>query len=292
MLFQGSMVALVTPMHENDNSIDYDRYQLLIDFHLKSQTDGLIIAGTTGEAPTLTREEHSNLVKLAREVIGHQTLPLIVGVGTHCTQTTLELAERTANLGVDGLLLVTPYYNKPAQTGLIEHYKTISQAIDIPQILYNVPGRTACDLLPETAAILSQYENIIGIKETVSVERVQQLRKVCPATFGIYCGDDANNYPMLRAGANGLISVTANIAAADLKQMCQYVAEQRYTEAEAIHQRLMPLHKNLFIESNPIPVKWAMQQLSMIPGGIRLPLTPLAPHYQCVVKQALEDSQC
>lgn len=285
-MFKGSMVALATPMN-SDSSIDYPALEILVDFHLNNQTDGLVILGTTGESATVLENEHSDIIKRVIAQVAGQ-IPIISGVGTNCTETTIARAQIDTKLGVDALLIVTPYYNKPTQEGLYNHYKKVSQLVDNNVILYNAPGRTAVDLLPETVARLAELDNIIGIKETVSLERVKQLRQVLPSVFEIYCGDDANNLPMLEAGAQGLISVTGNVAPKLLHDMCHAYFEGDRAMAQKIHQQLMPLHKNLFIESNPMPVKFVLAEMGLINYGIRLPLTWLSDKHHSAVREAMQ----
>lgn len=286
MKFSGSMVALVTPMLE-DGSVDTDALDILLNFHLENHTDGLVVLGTTGEAATITADEHQAILRFVLDKVSGQ-IPVISGVGSNSTQQTILNAQADCRLGVDALLIATPYYNKPTQSGLYQHYKNVEQVVDKPIILYNVPGRTAVDLYPDTVAQLAELDNIIGIKETLSVERVRQLRDVVPAEFEIYCGDDENNLPMLQAGANGLISVTANVAPKALSQMVAYLASGELDQASKIHQQLMPLHKNLFIESNPIPVKYVLNKMGLIKSGIRLPLTWLSMKYHADVDNAMQ----
>jgi 4-hydroxy-tetrahydrodipicolinate synthase len=284
-MFKGSMVALVTPMLEN-GSLDMDSLKNLVGFHIENQTDGLVILGTTGEAPTITHDEHKAIVKfVVKQVAGK--IPVISGVGSNSTQQTIMNAQADVKLGIDGLLISTPYYNKPTQDGLYQHYNSIAQAVDKPIILYNVPSRTAVDLLPETVAKLAELSNIIAIKETVSIDRVQQLRAVLTDEFKIYSGDDLSNLEMLLAGANGLISVTANVAPQLLHQMYQNVMQNEIQQAQAIHDKLTPLHCDLFIESNPIPIKYALMKLGLINKGIRLPLTWLSAPHQKLLDTAL-----
>ncbi len=288
-MYFGSMVALVTPM-QSTGDIDYKSLSRLVKFQLDNQSDGLVILGTTGESATVSSKEHQKIVsQVVAEVAGQ--VPVISGVGTNCTAITIEHAKSDTLLGVDALLIATPYYNKPTQQGLYQHYKNISEQVDNKLILYNVPGRTAVDLLPDTIVELAQIDNIIGIKETVSVARTQQLRQVVPDDFDIYCGDDENNMAMLQAGAQGLISVTANVAPLLLHQMVRAVQNNDIATADMIHQQLMLLHKNLFIESNPIPVKYAVSEMGLMNPGIRLPLTWLTVAHQPKIKAAMQAAQ-
>lgn len=285
-MFKNTMVAIVTPMHD-DGAIDYTSLEKLVSYHLENQIDGIVVLGTTGESPTVTAEERHKVVsQVVRQVSGR--VPVISGVGTNATASTIATAQADEKLGIDGFLVVTPYYNKPPQEGLFQHYKKVAEAVDKPVILYNVPGRTGVDLQPVTVARLAEIDNIIGLKETVSVERIRQLRAVVPADFALYCGEDAVNLEMLQAGAQGLISVTANITPQLLHNMCQAHNVGDDALAQSIHQRLMPLHKNLFIEANPIPVKWLLAKMGLINYGIRLPLTKLAATHEAAVMAAWE----
>jgi 4-hydroxy-tetrahydrodipicolinate synthase len=284
-MFKGSFVALVTPMLPNGD-IDYPALDKLVDFHLENRTDGFVLLGTTGESPTVSESEHAQIIKHVVKRV-NKKIPLIAGVGKNDTRATIHLAQEAVKLGVDGLLIVTPYYNRPTQEGLFLHYKAISEAVHVPQLVYNVPRRTGCDLLPETMARLAKLPNIVGIKETISVERVGELIQHC-GQIPIYCGDDENNLPMLKAGACGLISVTANVAPRPLHDMCEAFYKGDVASAEKIHARLALLNKNLFLETNPIAVKWAMSQMGLLNNVLRLPLTPLNKKYYADVKAAME----
>jgi len=287
MFLTGSMVAIVTPMLDN-GSIDFPALQALVEWHIQEKTSAIVVAGTTGESATLGPEEHTQLVTHVVKQVNRR-IPVIAGSGTNSTQTTLILSENAKKAGADACLLVTPYYNKPTQNGLFEHYKTVAQKIDIPIILYNVPGRTACDLLPATVERLSTVPHIVAIKEaTGQLERAQEIMQRCDKQFAVYSGDDATALSLLRHGAQGVISVTANIAPAKMQAMCTAVCQQEYTLAEKINEELMLLHQRLFIETNPIPSKWALQQMGKIKGGIRLPLLPLDNQYHLAVKEAMQ----
>lgn len=286
-MFQGSIVALVTPMAP-DGSIDESALSNLIEFHIQQKTDGLVIMGTTGESATLDTDEHCWVIQRAVE-LAKGRIPVIGGTGSNSTKEAIELTERAKEVGVAGCLLVTPYYNKPTQEGLYRHFMTIADMVGIPQILYNVPGRTGCDMLPETVARLAPHPHIVGIKEaTGKVERVSQLRAGCGKEFLLLSGDDATAMEFIFAGGNGVISVTGNVAPKAMHEMCQFAQSGNRPEAEAINHRLDPLHKHLFIESNPIPVKWAVEQMGLIPSGIRLPLTPLSASCHETVRQAMQ----
>lgn len=288
-MFEGSMVAIITPMLEN-GSIDMPALDKLVDWHLESKTHAIIVNGTTGESATLSADEQFEIISRVVKRVSRK-IPIIAGTGTNSTSTTLKLTEKAKDAGVDACLIVTPYYNKPTQNGLFVHYKTIADTVSIPIILYNVPGRTACDLLPETVERLSQLNHIIGIKEaTGKLERTQEILQRCHKKFVVYSGDDATALDLMRAGAKGVISVTANVAPVEMVKMCQLALNQQFEQAEKINNRLMLLHTNLFIESNPIPTKWALMQLGKIRSGIRLPLLTLDKKYHEEVKEALQNA--
>jgi 4-hydroxy-tetrahydrodipicolinate synthase len=285
-MFSGSMVALVTPMRA-DGSLDSDCLNQLVEFHIKEGTDAIVAVGTTGESATLTVEEHCEVIRLVVEQVNSR-IPVIAGTGANSTSEAIELTQYAKDLGVDAVLLVTPYYNKPTQEGLYLHYKAIAEAVDIPQILYNVPGRTACDLLPETVARLADISNIIGIKEaTGDLNRAEQIRTLCGDKIELYTGEDANTVDFILAGGVGTISVTANVAPAALHNMCVAALAGDAETAHLINKDLVLLHENLFLEANPIPVKWALTQMELIPEGIRLPMTELSKQYHQPVRDAL-----
>lgn len=285
-MFSGSMVALVTPMRE-DGSLDYDSLQKLVDFHVENGTDGIVAVGTTGESATLSVSEHTDVIKaVVRFADGR--IPVIAGTGGNATSEAIELSEAAKDLGVDAVLLVTPYYNRPTQEGLYLHFKTIAEAVDIPQILYNVPSRTACDLQPETVGRLSRISNIIGVKEaTGDVRRVQFINELTDDDFELYTGEDANTADFILAGGQGVISVTANVAPRAMHDMCMAALAGDAERAGELNDLLAPLHQNLFVETNPIPVKWALHEMGMMPGGIRLPMTVLSEQYHQPVRDAL-----
>lgn len=284
-MFHGSIVALVTPMTP-EGSIDIDALERLIEWHIDSKTNAIVVAGSTGESATLTFEEKRTLFNVAT-TIADGRIPIIAGTGTNSTATSIELTQMAMEEGADACLLVTPYYNKPTQHGLYEHFSAIAHAVPIPIILYNVPGRTACDLLPETVAHLASISNIIGIKEaTGSIERTQEIIATCHDNFHVYSGEDYLTLELMKLGAKGVISVTANVAPEQMYTLC-VAANTNMEVAELINNGLMPLHKNLFIESNPIPVKWALNQMDRIGPTIRLPLTPLSEIYHDRVRDAL-----
>jgi len=288
-MFHGSMVALVTPMGE-DGSLDWTALRRLIDWHIENGTDAVVPVGTTGESPTLDMEEHVEVIRVTVEQVNGR-VPVIAGTGANATKEAIALTRAAEKAGADACLLVTPYYNKPTQEGLYRHYKAIADAVPIPQILYNVPGRTACDMLPETVERLSQVSNIVGIKEaTGNPERTRDILRRCGERMDVYSGDDATALESILLGGKGDISVTANVAPKLMHEMCKLAREGKEREARALNERLMPLHKHLFVEANPIPVKWALQQMGMIKGGIRLPLTPLSAAHHETVRAALRSA--
>ena len=285
-MFSGSMVALVTPMRA-DGSLDSDCLHKLVEFHISNGTDGIVAMGTTGESATLTVEEHCDVIRqVVTQVNGR--IPVIAGTGANSTTEAIALTQHAKDLGVDAALLVTPYYNKPTQEGLYLHYKAIAEAVDLPQILYNVPSRTACDLLPETVARLADINNIIGIKEaTGDLSRVAEIRALCGDKLELYTGEDANTVDFILAGGQGVISVTANVAPAAMHEMCAAALAENEVQARQINSDLTLLHQTLFVEANPIPVKWALTEMDLIPAGIRLPMTVLSKRYHHPVREAL-----
>lgn len=289
-MITGSIVALVTPMHTNGD-IDWENLDKLVDLHLDKGTDSIVAVGTTGESATLNCDEHCQVIKrIVDRVAGR--IPVIAGTGANSTSEAIELTREAKNVGADACLLVTPYYNKPSQEGLYQHYKAIAEAVDIDQILYNVPGRTACDMLPETVLRLASVKNIVGVKEaTGDLDRARLLIEQSPVDFAIYSGDDATAVELMIAGGQGNISVTANVAPAEMAELCQLAMAGKADEARALQERLMPLHDNLFVEANPIPVKWAMAEMGLMGLGIRLPLTVLADNYHATVRDALRSSE-
>jgi 4-hydroxy-tetrahydrodipicolinate synthase len=288
-MFQGSMVALVTPMHQ-DGAVDTAALRRLVDFHVENGTTAIISVGTTGESPTLDMDEHCEVMRLTVEY-ANRRLPVIGGTGANSTSEAIELTRCAQTAGVDACLLVTPYYNKPTQEGLYLHHKAIAEAVAIPQILYNVPGRTACDMLPATVQRLSAIPNIIGIKEaTGDLARAREIIQNCPADFELYSGDDATALDFLLLGGRGVISVTTNVAPRAMQDMCAAALDGDEKTARAINARLMGLHTKLFIEANPIPVKWALTQMGLMEGGIRLPLTPFSPAHHETLRQAMRQA--
>lgn len=285
-MLAGSMVALVTPM-DADGAVNYDDLRGLIDFHVHAGTESLIIAGTTGESATLSHEEHLELLARSCELAGDR-IPIIAGTGSNSTAQTLSLSKAADRLPIRAFLVVTPYYNKPTQEGMYRHFCTIADAVHKPLILYNVPSRTGVDLKPETVIRLAAHGNIPSIKEaTGELDRVSRLRAGCGPTFSLLSGDDATSCEFMLVGGNGVISVTANVAPAAMCKLCDAACAGDRAEAERIDATLQPLHRKLFLESNPIPVKWAVRQMGLIGAGIRLPLTELAAQYHGEVLAAM-----
>lgn len=288
-MIAGSMVALVTPM-DAQGGLDWDSLSKLVDFHLQEGTNAIVAVGTTGESATLDVDEHIEVIRRVVDQVNGR-IPVIAGTGANCTREAIELTEHAKNVGVDACLLVTPYYNKPTQEGLYQHFRHIAESVAIPQILYNVPGRTNCDMLPETVERLSKVPNIIGIKEaTGNLQRGQEVLDRVNKDFLVYSGDDATAVELMLMGGKGNISVTANVVPRAMSELCAAAMRGESDLGRAINERLMPLHKALFVESNPIPVKWALHEMGLIPGGIRLPLTWLSAGSQEPVRQALR--QC
>ena len=286
-MITGSIVALVTPMIPDSLDVDWDALERLIEWHIEQGTNAIVAVGTTGESATLSVEEHSRVIKATVD-IAKGRLPIIAGTGANCTREAIELTEAAKKAGADACLLVTPYYNKPTQEGLYQHYKTIAQAVDIEQILYNVPGRTACDMSNETIIRLSAIKNIIGVKDaTGDLQRAAELIEQAPEGFAIYSGDDHSARELMLLGGHGDISVTANVAPKLMSQMCQAALKGDADQAQSIDKQLLAIHDAMFVESNPIPVKWAVCQLGIIEDAIRLPLTQLSEEYRVKVLQAL-----
>ena len=285
-IFKGSMVAIATPMNV-DGSLDFDSLDNLIEFHVENKTDVIISVGTTGESATLDFEEHSKVIKTTIEIVKGR-IPVIAGTGANSTSEAIELTESAKKNGADGCLLVTPYYNKPTQEGLFQHYKKIGDAVAIPQILYNVPGRTSVDMLPETVQRLSTHNNIIGIKEASgNKDRSIQLMKLCSENIQIFTGDDKTSMSDIIDGFSGNISVTANVAPLEMHKMCKYAIEGNLEKATEINSKIEALHDILFCESNPIPVKWCLNKMGLIKKGIRLPLTWMDKKYDDSLNNAL-----
>ena len=285
-MFKGSMVAIVTPMNE-DGSLDHISLENLIEFHIENKTDVIISVGTTGESATLDFDEHSEVIKSTLDIV-NKRVPVIAGSGANSTSEALHLTQRSKELGADACLLVTPYYNKPTQRGLYEHYKKIADEVSIPQILYNVPGRTSVDMLPDTVKNLSSHPNIIGIKEASgNLERSKEILDKCSDNLSIFTGDDKTSARDILMGFKGNISVTANIVPLQMHNMCKLASEGQKDEAEKINNKIDVLHDNLFIESNPIPVKWALSRMGLIKRGIRLPLTWMDEQYEAMLEESL-----
>lgn len=286
----GSMVAIATPMLLN-GEIDYKSLEGLIEFHILNKTDVIVSVGTTGESATLDFKEHESVIKKTLEIVNGR-LPVIAGTGANSTSEAIELTRKAKELGADACLLVTPYYNKPTQNGLYEHYKKIADTVSIPQILYNVPGRTSVDMLPNTVYRLSSHPNIIGIKEATGVEsRSKELLEKCAENISIFTGDDKTSMRDMLLGFRGNISVTANIAPNQMHRMCTFAINGDKKEAERINNMVDTLHDSLFLESNPIPAKWALNNMSLIEKGIRLPLTWLDSKYHKDLEDAIINSR-
>ena len=286
-MYKGSMVAVVTPMAD-DGSVDYDAYRALVEFHIDQGTNAIVSVGTTGESATLSHPEHAEVIAEAVKMVGGR-VPLIAGTGANSTSEAIELTQGAKTAGADACLLVTPYYNKPTQEGLYQHFKAVAEAVDIEQILYNVPGRTACDMQADTVLRLAAIDNIVGIKEaTGDIERIRALVAGADSDFAILSGEDWLCCESMLEGGHGVISVTANVAPKLMRAMCDAALSGNPDEARKLDARLQPLHKGLFVESNPIPVKWALNQMGMIGPSLRLPLTPLAAQYYDTVTDAME----
>lgn len=285
-MIKGSIVAVVTPMHE-DGSLDLVAFRGLIDFHIAQQTDAIVVVGTTGESPTVDVAEHEMLIQAAVEHAAGR-IPIIAGTGANSTREAIELADFAKKAGAAASLTVVPYYNKPSQEGLYLHFKAIAESVDIPHILYNVPGRTCADLHNDTALRLAQISNIIGIKDaTGNIERGSDLLQRAPGNFAVYSGDDASTLALMLLGAQGAISVTANVAPKLMHEMCRAALNGEVDKARKINFKLLELHRQLFISANPIPVKWAMSRMNLIKNILRLPLTPLPAAQQSAVENAM-----
>jgi len=287
-MFTGSVVALITPMDEKGH-VCRTSLKKLIDYHVDAGTSAIVSVGTTGESATLSHDEHGDVVMLTLELADGR-IPVIAGTGANATSEAISLTQRFQNSGIVGCLSVTPYYNRPTQEGLYQHFKAIAESTDLPQMLYNVPSRTGCDMLPETVGRLSKIKNIIGIKEaTGNLSRVNQIKELVSDDFILVSGDDANALDFMQLGGHGVISVTANVAAHQMAEMCKLAAEGQFAKAREINQRLMPLHHKLFVEPNPIPVKWAARELGLVATDtLRLPMTPLTEVSRPVIIDALK----
>ncbi|MGB0899396.1 MAG: 4-hydroxy-tetrahydrodipicolinate synthase [Psychrobium sp.] len=290
-MFSGSIVALVTPFDDNGD-VDYQQLEKLVEFHIQQGTDGIVAVGTTGESTTLSHDEH---IKVVKQVVSYVNgrIPVIGGNGSNSTSEAVELTKRLNDSGVDAMLGVTPYYNKPPQRGLVEHYKAVANVTDIPQILYNVPGRTQCDLLPETVAELSKVKNIIGIKEaTGNLSRLSEIKALCDNDFLLFSGDDDTGLEFMLQGGHGVISVTNNVAPKLMSDLCRHALVGEREQAELINSKLKSLHSHLFVEANPIPVKWCVAQIGAISNGqLRLPLVELSSEYHELLNSAMREAQ-
>ncbi len=288
-MFTGSSVAIVTPMLA-DGMVDYAALERLIEWHVQEGTDALVVAGTTGESATLNKSEHIGVIEAAVRFTANR-IPVIAGTGSNSTAQTVELSQAVDKLGVDGYLIVTPYYNKPPQEGLYQHFVAVADAVTRPVMLYNVPGRTGVDLIPETIARLASHERIFGVKEaTGDVGRVEEIRRLCGSEFRLYSGDDPTSREFMLRGGQGVVSVTANVAPGLMSAMCREALAGNDSQAAEIDARLQGLHRDLFIESNPIPVKFALNRMGLIELGIRLPLVTLSGQNHAAVEQALRQA--
>ncbi|MDE2429908.1 MAG: 4-hydroxy-tetrahydrodipicolinate synthase [Burkholderiales bacterium] len=286
---QGSLVAIVTPMHA-DGSLDLPCLRKLIDWHIDEGTDGIVIVGTTGESPTVSVEEHCELIRVAVEHT-NKRIPIIAGSGGNSTEEAIALTTFAKNIGADASLQVVPYYNRPTQEGMYQHFRKIAESVDIPVILYNVPGRTVADMSNETILRLAQIPGIIGVKDaTGNIGRGTDLIRLAPEDFSVYSGDDPTAMALMFCGGRGNISVTANVAPRAMHELCVAAMRGNIKEAISINNRMIPLHNKLFVEPNPLPVKWAMTEMGLIPPGIRLPLVTMSSQYHEVVRDALRES--
>ena len=288
-MITGSLVAIVTPMYE-DGRLDLGSFRKLIDWHVAEGTDGIVVVGTTGESPTVNVEEHKELIRIA---VQHSRgrIPIIAGTGGNSTLEAIELTESAKKNGATASLSVVPYYNKPTQEGLYRHFRKIAETVDLPMIVYNVPGRTVADLQNDTVLRLAQVPGIIGIKDaTANIERGTDLIKRLPRNFAIYSGDDATALALILLGGHGVISVTANVAPKLMRQMCAAALVGDVKRAREANLRMLALHQRLFLEANPIPVKWALAEMGLTPPGLRLPLSPLAEKFHQAVREALHEA--
>ncbi|MCG6952516.1 MAG: 4-hydroxy-tetrahydrodipicolinate synthase [Burkholderiales bacterium] len=288
-MITGSLVAIVTPM-KDDGAIDLVRFRGLIDWHVAEGTDGIVVVGTTGESPTVNFDEHKELIRVAVEH-SKGRIPIIAGTGGNSTAEAIELTESAKKAGATACLSVVPYYNKPTQEGLYRHFRTVAETVDLPMIVYNVPGRTVADLQNDTLLRLAELPGIIGIKDaTANIERGSDLVRRAPRNFAIYSGEDSTALALILMGGHGVISVTANVAPKLMHQMCAAALVGDVKKAREINLRLLPLHQRLFVEANPIPVKWALAQMGLIEGGIRLPMVPLSEKFHDTVREALHEA--
>ena len=288
-MFKGSIPALITPMRE-DGSLDLAAWDRLLDFHLTEGSDAVVVGGTTGESPTVAADELATLIGRAKTRVAGR-MPVIAGSGGNSTTRSVALSRAAVEAGADALLVVTPYYNRPTQEGLYRHFTAIADTAGAPVILYNVPSRTSCDLLPETVARLATHRRIIGIKEaTGDVARGEAVRRLCPEDFLLLSGDDPTAVALMRIGARGVISVTANVVPRAMHKVCTAALAGRFDQAAALDRHIVPLHQALFVEPNPIPVKWAAERMGLVAAGIRLPLTPLSEARRAAVEKAMREA--
>ena len=288
-MIQGSLVAIVTPMHA-DGGLDLPGLRKLIDWHIEQGTDGIVIVGTTGESPTVSVDEHCELIRIAVEQTAKR-IPIIAGTGGNSTSEAIELTRYAKEVGADASLLVVPYYNRPTQEGMFQHFKKVAESVDLPAILYNVPGRTVADMSNETILRLASIPGIIGVKDaTGNIGRGSDLIRLAPASFAVYSGDDPTAMALMFCGGKGNISVTANIAPRAMHELCVAAMAGKVVDAVAINNRMLPLHNKLFVEPNPVPLKWAMHELDLIGSGMRLPLVPLSPEFHQIVRTAMRES--
>jgi 4-hydroxy-tetrahydrodipicolinate synthase len=288
-MIKGSIVAIVTPMHE-DGSLDYPGLRKLIDWHIAEGTDGIVIVGTTGESATVNVQEHCELIKFTVEHAKGR-IPIIAGTGGNSTDEAIMLTQYAKDAGADAALVVVPYYNRPTQEGMYRHFKAIAEAVDLPIILYNVPGRTVADMSNETVLRLSAIPNIVGLKDaTGNIGRGLELLRLAPKSFAVYSGDDPTAMTLMFCGGAGNISVTANVAPRAMHELCVAAMKGDIAKAVEINNKVIPLHAKLFVEPNPVPVKWALAEMGMMPAGLRLPLAPLAAEYHDTVRAALREA--
>lgn len=288
-MLTGSLVAIATPMHA-DGGLDLDRFRRLIDWHIQNGTNGIVAVGTTGESPTVDFDEHCLLIRTAVEH-GRGRVPIIAGTGANATREAIELQRFAKSAGADMALSVVPYYNKPSQEGLYRHFKAIAESTDLPTILYNVPGRTVADLHNDTVLRLAAVKNIVGIKDaTGNLERGADLLKRLPRDFAVYSGDDGTGLALMLMGGHGVISVTANVVPKAMREMCDAALSGNFAQARAVNNALIGLHKHLFVEANPIPVKWVLEQMGLVGPGMRLPLTPLAEQHHALLRTAMHQA--
>jgi 4-hydroxy-tetrahydrodipicolinate synthase len=290
-MIKGSLVAIVSPMHD-DGSLDFDAYRRLIDWHVAEGTSAIVAVGTTGESPTVTPNEHGELIKVAVEAAAGR-IPVIAGTGGNSTAEAIELTRHAKHVGADATLQVVPYYNKPTQEGLYQHFRKIAETVDLPVILYNVPSRTVADMSTETTVRLAQVPGIVGLKDaTGDLARGAQLLKHLPPSFALYSGNDDSALALMLLGGHGVISVTANVAPRQMSEMCAAALAGDLKRARRLNAELLPLHFKLFVEPNPVPVKWALARAGRIDGGIRLPLVPLSKQSEAIVQGALQEAGC